>query len=63
MGRVFRIWAHLSTLRRRGQAHGIDNVLKGRQRKRSLGIPCPACPQIHINVDLETIEKAQETEA
>jgi len=62
MGRVFRVWAHLSTLRRRGQAHGVDDILQGR-RKNLLVIRCPACPEIHINVDLETIEQAQETEA
>ena len=62
MGRVFRVWIHLSNLRRRGQAHDIDNDLKGR-RKNLLAIPCPACPEIHVNVDLETIEQAKEDEA
>ena len=62
MGRIFRIWIHLSNLRRRGQTHGIDNVLKGR-RKGLLAIQCPACPEVHVNVDLETIEQAKEDEA
>ena len=62
MGRVFRVWIHLSNLRRRGQAHDIDNVLKGR-RKHLLAIPCPACPEVHVNVDLETIKQAKEDEA
>jgi hypothetical protein len=62
MGRTFRVWIHLSGLRRRGQAHNIDNIIKGR-RKRSLAIPCPACPEVHVNVDLEAIEQAKEDEA
>ena len=62
MGRSFRVWIHLSGLRRRGQAHDIDNIIKGR-RKNLLAIPCPACPEVHVNVDLETIEQAKEDEA
>lgn len=62
MGRSFRVWIHLSGLRRRGQAHDIDNIVTAR-RKNSLAIPCPACPEVHVNVDLETIEKAKEDEA
>ena len=61
MGRVFRVWTHLSGLRRRGQSYDIDDFLKGR-RKHSLAIPCPACPEVHINVDLEAIEQAKEDE-
>ena len=62
MGRAFRVWIHLSGLRRRGQAHDIDNIIIGRQ-KHLLAIPCPACPEVHVNVDLETIEQAKEHEA
>ena len=60
MGRVFRVWIHLSTLRRRGQAHGF-NVIQ--LWKNSLALRCPACPQVHLNVDLETIIQAPEDEA
>jgi hypothetical protein len=60
MGRTFRVWTHLSGLRRRGQAHDIDNVIKGR-RKHSLAIPCPACPEVHVNVDLERLSKLKRT--
>jgi hypothetical protein len=56
MGRVFRVWIHLSTLRRRGQAHGFHKVIP--LLGDSLAISCPACPQVHFNVDLETITKA-----
>jgi hypothetical protein len=61
MGWAFRVWIHLSGLRRRGQAHDIDNIIVGR-RKHSLAIPCLACPEVHVNVDLETIEQAKEDE-
>ena len=62
MGRVFRVWIHLSGLRRRGQAFDIDSILKFR-RKNLLAIPCPACPEVHVNIDLETIEQTKEEEA
>ena len=62
MGRAFRVWIHLSGLRRRGQAHNVDNIIVGR-RKHLLAILCPACPEVHVNVDLETIEQAKEDEA
>ena len=62
MGHVFRVWIHLSVLRRRGQVFDIDDIMQGR-RKASLAIRCPACPEVHINVDVETIKKAQESEA
>jgi hypothetical protein len=62
MSRIFRVWMHLAALRRRGQVHDIDNILQGR-RKNSLAIRCPACPEIHVNVDAETIKKAREDEA
>jgi len=61
MGRVFRVWIYLSGLRRRGQAFNIGDILKGR-RKHLLAIPCPACPEVHVNVDLEMIEQAKEDE-
>ena len=56
MGRAFRVWIHLSTVRRRGQAHGFDNVVP--LWGDSLAVRCPACPQVHFNVDLETIIQA-----
>jgi hypothetical protein len=55
MGRVFRVWIHLSTLRRRGQIHGSSVIQLWGD---SLAIRCPACPQVHFNVDLETILQA-----
>jgi hypothetical protein len=58
MGRVFRVWIHLSTLRRWGQADGSNPVIQ--LWKDSLAIRCPACPQVHFNVDLETIIQAPE---
>lgn len=61
MGRVFRVWIHLSTLRRRGQGQGSNNVVQ--LWKDSLAIRCPACPQVHFNVDLETVTQALEDEA
>lgn len=51
----------MSGLRRRGQAFNIGDILKGR-RKHLLAIPCPACPEVHVNVDLEMIEQAKEDE-
>jgi len=62
MARAFRVWIHLSGLRRRGQAHDIDDIIIG-CRKYSLAILCPACPEVHVNVDLQTIEQAKEDEA
>jgi hypothetical protein len=61
MGRVFRVWIHLSNLRRRGQAWGFNNIIQ--RWKDSLAIRCPACPAVHVNVDLETIKQAREDEA
>ena len=64
MGRVFRVWIHLSTLRRRGQAsssNSSNNVIQ--LWGDSLAIRCPACPQVHFNIDLETIVRALEGEA
>jgi hypothetical protein len=52
----------LAVRRRSGQEHGIDDELPGR-RPCSLAVRCPACPEIGINVDKETIEIASESEA
>ena len=60
MGRVLCVWVYLSTVRRRGQAHG-SNIIQ--LWKDSLAIRCPACPQVHLNVDLETVVQALEDEA
>jgi len=62
MGQVFRIWAHLAAVRRRGQAHGIDNIMTER-RKNSLAVRCPACPEVGVNVQKVTLELASEHEA
>lgn len=60
--RVIRVWSHLAMVRRSGQAHGIDTIITTR-RPLSLAIRCPACPEVGINVDLETMEMASEDEA
>ena len=61
MNRVYRVWTHLATVRRRGQAHGIDEVIPGR-RKGSLAIRCPACPEVGYNVDKTILDCATEAE-
>ena len=62
LGQVARVWAHLAIRRRAGQDHGIDSELPGR-RPHSLVVRCPACPEIGINIDKDTIEIASENEA
>jgi hypothetical protein len=57
MACVSRIWQYLALLQRSGQAHGIDQFLP-HQRKNSLAVRCPACPEIGFNVDKETIDNA-----
>jgi len=61
--RVARVYSHLAAVRRSGQAHGADVILTPHRRPHSLAIRCPACPEIGINVNLETIELATEEEA
>ena len=61
MNRIYRVWTHLATVRRRGQAHGIDEVIPGR-RKNSLAIRCPACPEIGFNVVKALVDHATEGE-
>jgi hypothetical protein len=60
--RVIRVWSHLAMVRRSGQAHGIDTIITTR-RPLSLAIRCPACPEVGVNVDRETMEMASEEEA
>jgi hypothetical protein len=61
-GTVSRIWRHLAGLRRSGQAHSIDELVPHR-RPHSITIRCPCCPEVGLNVDLETIQNASEDEA
>jgi hypothetical protein len=61
MTHIYRVWIHLALVRRRGQTHGIDKVLLGRQAD-SLAVRCPACPEIGFNVDKSVIEDASEYE-
>jgi hypothetical protein len=49
-------------VRRSGQAHGIDTIITTR-RPLSLATRCPACPEVGVNVDQETMEMASEEEA
>ena len=57
--RVARVYTHLAAVRRSGQAHNADSVLTHR-RPHSIAIRCPACPEIGVNIDKETIEFATE---
>jgi len=58
---VERVWRHLATLRRSGQAHGIDGLLRHR-RPNSLAVRCPACPEAGFNVENAEIQAASEDE-
>ena len=60
-GQVACVWAHLAVWWRSGQDHGIDEELPGR-RPFSLAVRCPACPEIGVNVDQETIDAVREDE-
>jgi hypothetical protein len=59
MTHVYRVWIHLALVRRRGQTHGIDELMLGR-RANSLAVRCPACPEIGFNVEKHVIEDACE---
>ena len=59
---VARVYNHLAAVRHSGQAHSADSVLTHR-RPHSIAIQCPACPEIGVNIDKETIEFATEDEA
>ncbi|KAF8326719.1 hypothetical protein F5887DRAFT_899624 [Amanita rubescens] len=59
--RVERIWRHLATLRRSGQAHGIDGIISHR-RSNSLAVRCPACPEPGFNIEPVVIQNASEDE-
>jgi len=61
-GRVYRVWNHMAQLRRSGQCHSFDDALPHR-RKSSVTVRCPACPEVHFNVDQKTVELAFEDEA
>ncbi|KAJ3574058.1 hypothetical protein NP233_g2032 [Leucocoprinus birnbaumii] len=47
---VMQFWRALALLRRAGQAHNIDLILKHR-RLGSVAVWCPACPEIGFNID------------
>jgi hypothetical protein len=51
----------MAQVRRSGQCHKFDETLPHRQ-KGSVAIRCPACPEVHVNVDKRTIELAGEDE-
>jgi hypothetical protein len=51
------VWHHLAAGRRAGQAHGIDTILTLR-RPGSLVVHCPACPEVGVNIDEETLASA-----
>ena len=52
----------MAQVRRSGQCLGFDDVLPHR-RKGSITIRCPACPEVHVNVNKDTIELAGDDEA
>lgn len=56
-----RIWHHLAERHRSGQEHGIDTEVPYHCSK-SLAIRCPACPEIHFNVDADKLNFAPETD-
>ncbi|PPQ82041.1 hypothetical protein CVT26_003611 [Gymnopilus dilepis] len=60
-GQVFRVWNHITQIRRSGQCHDFDEVFPYR-RQGSMTVRCPACPEVHVNVDKKTIEEAREDE-
>ena len=60
--RVNRVWSHLGQVRRSGQCHDFDKIFPYR-RPGCIAVRCPACPEVHINVDKTTIEMAREDEA
>ncbi|PPQ95982.1 hypothetical protein CVT26_016198 [Gymnopilus dilepis] len=60
--RIYRLWDHMSLVRRSGQCHDFDDILPHR-RKGSVTVRCPACPEVHFNVDKNVIEFAGEDEA
>jgi hypothetical protein len=55
------VWRHLAAGRRAGQAHGIDSILTLR-RPGSLVVRCPACPEVGVNIDAETLASASPNE-
>ncbi|PPQ75117.1 hypothetical protein CVT26_008295 [Gymnopilus dilepis] len=56
---VFRVWNHITQIRRSGQCHNFDELFPYR-RQGSITVRCPACPEVHVNVDKKTIEEASE---
>lgn len=60
--RIYRVWNHIAQVRRSGQCHNFDDALP-HCRKGSVTVRCPARPEVHFNIDLETLELAAEDEA
>ncbi|KAF8135240.1 hypothetical protein K438DRAFT_1640334, partial [Mycena galopus ATCC 62051] len=48
--RCSRMWAYLTTLKRTGQAHGIDKILVHRPVS-NVVLYCPSCPEPGFNMD------------
>ncbi|PPQ76396.1 LOW QUALITY PROTEIN: hypothetical protein CVT26_015366 [Gymnopilus dilepis] len=59
--RVSRVWGHLAQMRRSGQCHNFDELFPHR-RPGSFAVRCPACPEVHFNVNLQTLQLAGEDE-
>ncbi|TFK59869.1 hypothetical protein BDN72DRAFT_745195, partial [Pluteus cervinus] len=58
---ILRVWRFKTTVRRSGQAHNIDDLLPLR-KQHSLGVRCPACPEVGFNVEKKTIDEAPESD-
>ncbi|TFK60799.1 hypothetical protein BDN72DRAFT_744711, partial [Pluteus cervinus] len=58
---ILRVWRFKTTVRRSGQAHNIDDSLPLR-KQHSLGVRCPACPEVGFNVERKTIDEAPESD-
>lgn len=59
--RVNRVWSHMEQVRRSGQCHDFDQLFPQR-RTGCVAVRCPACPEVHINVDKTTIDLASDNE-
>ncbi|TEB31109.1 hypothetical protein FA13DRAFT_1754893 [Coprinellus micaceus] len=46
---VMQIWRVVTAMKRLGQAHGIDEILRHR-RQGNLVVHCPVCPEPHFNI-------------
>ncbi|PPQ82618.1 hypothetical protein CVT26_001627 [Gymnopilus dilepis] len=59
--RSCRLWDHMVQVRRSGQCHGFDEIFPHR-RQGSITVRCPACPEIHVNVDKKILDSARDDE-